>query len=1084
VSSGHSEALDPAGTGDTVSELDEAILAGRLAVDRLPPGDSERPAALSALAGFLYARFEQTGDRADIDAAVDAIKEAVDLTPSGHSVRSGYFYNLGIALVTRFEYAGDSTDLDAAIEAVGKAVGLIPPGDQNLVWALSNMGNALLARFSLSGDSADLEAAIRADKRALDLAAKDDPGLPRYLSNLGPALLERFSQRGSSADLVAAITAGRLAVNLSRRGDPELTARLSNLSMALLTRFEQAGDGADLDAAIAAVQRALDLTPPGDRSRANRLANLGLVLQARFEQAGDGADLDAAIDAMRQAADLTPPAAPDRAAMLSNLGNVLRVRSDRMGDGADLDAAIDAVGKAIELTPADSPDRAGRLSNLGLALHTRFGRTADGTDLDAAVEVGRQAVNLTRPGHSDLDAILSNLAISLRARFERTGDNADLDAAIDAGRHAVELTLPGHPSHPARLSNLGVALRTRFQRAGDHADLEAAIDAGRQAVDLTPDGHSDLAVMLYALGVSLRGRLRQTGDAADLDAAISCWRQASQMPSGVASIRLAAAQAWAVEAATAHRTHLAAEGFAAAVGLLQEVAWHGLERATREQQLERWAGLAAEAATYAILDNNPVAAVEVLEQGRSVLWAQALKLRTDLARLSDTHPDLAERLDSLRKVLDAPAPVGSLLASKRAGQGVPAPSRTRHEQGAIELRRRQAREWDTALARVRALDGFEHFLDYIPYSDLASQVAACTVVVLNASRYGCHALLVEPGSEQPRVVDLPGMNPDTTISMVSAMLRALERSSDPFRPLTDQEQDRRAVLEVLRWLWDVMAEPVLSALGFTSAAEHSSGDSGWPRVWWCPTGPLTLLPIHAAGRHPGLDAAADRHADRVLDRVISSYIPSLTALGRAREPASNAPVRQLAVGMPVTPGLPALLGVDVELEVVARHFPPGPDNLQLIASGATRANVLTAIGGHSWVHLACHASQQFDNPASSGFALQDGTLTVADLAALPNQQNDLAFLSACETAAGSARHFDEAIHLAAAMQFIGYRNVIATLWTIADLPAPGVADAFYSALRKNGAPNAAEALHHAVRQLYRSDPANPLLWAPYIHLGN
>jgi hypothetical protein len=40
---------------------------------------------------------------------------------------------------------------------------------------------------------------------------------------------------------------------------------------------------------------------------------------------------------------------------------------------------------------------------------------------------------------------------------------------------------------------------------------------------------------------------------------------------------------------------------------------------------------------------------------------------------------------------------------------------------------------------------------------------------------------------------------------------------------------------------------------------------------------------------------------------------------------------------------------------------------------------------------------------------------------------------ACQTATGSVRHLDEAIHLAAAMQFLGYRHVIATMWTIADL---------------------------------------------------
>ena len=104
---------------------------------------------------------------------------------------------------------------------------------------------------------------------------------------------------------------------------------------------------------------------------------------------------------------------------------------------------------------------------------------------------------------------------------------------------------------------------------------------------------------------------------------------------------------------------------------------------------------------------------------------------------------------------------------------------------------------------------------------------------------------------------------------------------------------------------------------------------------------------------------------------------------------------------------------------------------------------------------------------------------------MPTQHRDLAFLSACQTATGSIRHLDEAIHLAAAMQFLGYRHVIATMWTIADSPAPDVADRVYTALTKGGPDpdRAAEALHHTIRALRDHDPTDPLRWTPYIHLG-
>ena len=60
------------------------------------------------------------------------------------------------------------------------------------------------------------------------------------------------------------------------------------------------------------------------------------------------------------------------------------------------------------------------------------------------------------------------------------------------------------------------------------------------------------------------------------------------------------------------------------------------------------------------------------------------------------------------------------------------------------------------------------------------------------------------------------------------------------------------------------------------------------------------------------------------------------------------------------------------------------------------------------------------------------------------------------------------------------------MWTIADPPAPHIAESVYAALTAGGSPDAsraAEALHHAIHDLRQTDPTNPLLWAPYIHIG-
>ena len=865
-------------------DLDEAIDAGQRAVAAAPPGDPLLARYLSNLGGWLSRRFGYTGNAADLDAAIDTGQRAVALTSSEHGNRAMSLSNLGSALLDRFKQRRDDADLAAAMEALNEAIAAIPFGNPDLAIPLTNLGNALLARFEWGGDVTDLNAAIEAARQALIHTPPGHPNRAMYLSNLGNALTMRFERGGDDADLAAAVDAAQQSVADTPPDHPDRARRLTILGGILLTRFGQTGGSTDLDAAIDATQQAVALTRPGQSSRAGLLSNLGNALLARFEQTGDSADLDAAVEAGQQAVAATPPGYPNRAMYLSNLGSALGRRFERDRDGADLDAAIDAESQAVNETSADYYSHATYLSNLGASLLTRFRWAEDRTDLDAAIEAGERAVAATSPGYPNLATMLSNVAGSFLARYGEAGVSADLDAAIDAARRAVTVAATGDPDRPMYFTNLGNVLLRRFEQDGNRADLDAAIINGRQAVSDTPPGHPNSAPYLLNLAACLQVRFRQTRARADLDSAIDCWRSASQVPTGAPAIRLAAAQRWGSAAAQVGLTHEAADGYSVAVGLLPQTAWHGLNRATREGQLAQWAGLAADAAASAVLDGHSRRAVELLEQGRSVLWAQALNLRSDLTRLAQKHPGLAERLDSIRTILDTSIP--EVMQTSTEWVGGTASTVGRAQQDAIELRRRKAREWDDVVIQVRMLEGFEHFLVATPYSELAAAAAKGPVVIVNASSHGCHALAVDLDAAQPRVVNLPDLTLDAAIHRANLLLAALAHAASPRRPFREREQDRHAVLDILAWLWDVVAEPVLTALGHTS--KPAAGDI-WPRVWWCPTGPLTVLPLHAAGHHPRLRTTVAGSADCVLNRVISSYTPTLSALARARQPPLAAP---------------------------------------------------------------------------------------------------------------------------------------------------------------------------------------------------
>ena len=116
-------------------------------------------------------------------------------------------------------------------------------------------------------------------------------------------------------------------------------------------------------------------------------------------------------------------------------------------------------------------------------------------------------------------------------------------------------------------------------------------------------------------------------------------------------------------------------------------------------------------------------------------------------------------------------------------------------------------------------------------------------------------------------------------------------------------------------------------------------------------------------------------------------------------------------------------------------------------------------------------------------------MTVMDIlqSRLPNAE--FAFLSACHSAAGDYVHTpDEVLHLAAAMQFCGFRSVVGTLWGMADDDGPVLSRAFYKYMLRHGDPtkmdfkDSAMALRSGIRAL-RKAKVPPHRWAAFVHIG-
>ncbi|WP_329259913.1 CHAT domain-containing protein [Actinoallomurus sp. NBC_01490] len=1115
------------------ADLDAVVTALRKALAIASPAAPERPGLLAKVGVALRDRFTLTGRPADLD---DAVTYARDSLAGGHPENPaypGYLANLSATLRVRFEHTGRRDDLDEAIAIGRRAAAGAEPGHPDHFICRGTLGLALQERFTAAGNPADLDEAISAFAEAVAGTSPDDRSHPGHQYNLGRALLVRFDRTGRQADVDGAVGAARAALDAISPDRPEHAKFLVQLGAALAVRFERTGDLGDLDEAIAVHRRAVPATPPGHSDHALHSAGLGTVLLTRFRRTGRLDDLSEAIDAVRNAVNATPATHPDQPGYLDVLGVSLQARFERTGHLGDLDEAIDAGRRAVAGTSAEHSRYPRYLCNLACALHTRFQHTSQPVDLNDAVAAGRAAVAAAPPDHpdrptltfnlgstlverffrtgerADLDEVVANdrealaaappdhplypnylhrLSYALRVRYDRVGEPGDLDEALTTGRAAVAGTPPDRPDYASRQANLSIILYARFGRTGESTDLNDAVDAARAAVTATPAGHPDRVIRLLTLGYQLLARYDRTGRPADLEQALTAARDAVDVESGPPADRMRAARFWGRTAMDAGRVDSAAEGFAAAVRLLPQFAWHGLPQATREERIAEWSGLAADAAACAIRAGRAEQAVELLEAGRSVLWAQLFNLRTDLTDLAERKPDLADGFERIRTLLDAPLPTAPTAPSPLADDDQVDGPRTGQDRVAEE-RMRLARELDELVGRIRAVQGFEHFLQPIPFARLRAAAGRGPVAIVNTSRYGCHALLLSDTGMQ--VVELTELTRGKAVTQANALLGILARATGSNRGFLDRERDRHTVLDILAWLWDAVAGPVLTRLGRTGPPAPGATP---PRIWWSATGRLALLPLHAAGHHPRHRTGDPIGTDTVPDRVISSYTPTLTALLRARDvPAPTERPALLAIGMPTTPGAGDLTFVPDELDRIHARYPistrlqsPAPDHGRGRASGdgePTVARVLEELPRHAWVHFSCHGSQHFSDPTTSAFWLTDGHLHIADLIRQDTGARQLAFLSACQTATGGLKAVDEAVHLAAAMHFLGYRDVIATLWSIYDSPAPNVADTVYATLTAAGAPGAAHALHRAVAALRARWPTDPLTWAPYVHTG-
>jgi tetratricopeptide (TPR) repeat protein len=728
---------------------------------------------------------------------------------------------------------------------------------------------------------------------------------------------------------------------------------------------------------------------------------------------------------------------------LEALGTALLLRYQLTSEILDLMHAHSTVMLAVDCPRASTADRSRRLDILGVIYWYLYERFMLVSMLDEAVEAHAEALGLN-PSDPEVSTTHANLGWALLTRYRhkrqaaaqaRTStsteakadpDQDDLDQALAHLRDAIGHVPDGGSPRPLWLNNLGSALLELFMVTDVQQDLDEAISHCRHAVDLArqePCNDVDLAgyllTLAQCLGCSLMPEARQES--------WDTFRSAASLTPTAPAWQVKIARTWADAAVHVNDWAVAAQAFELAIRSLAVVTaadspGHDIRHALGESAFS----LASEAAACAVECGSPERAVEILEGARAVLLA---------GRSVETRTDGLPRQE---------LPFSELIAASNDGPVV-----------IINVARWRCDALLVTMHGVRLVR-----LPHLTHAE----------VLRHASSY--FTCLEELASAGEAYIEGRGPHPPTSLTRDLAETRM--RQGSALEDARDRVED--GLLDLLAWLWEVMAEPVLDELGWTDSVPD--GMDPLRQVWWSPTGLLTLLPVPAAGKHsePGMS---------ILDRAVSSVAPTLRCLLEARRSGTVAPGGPfLFVGTRTAETAAVRKSVDRQQAIVTTMLSAEQITL-LLDEDATVEAVRSALAGHPYVHFGCHGHHGWIDPGKGRLKLADGPLTVEAIAA-QGIQGEFAFLAACKGATGGHLLADEWLSLAGALHFGGYRHVIAALWDVQTEAAADISNSLYSRMSANGVlvpERSALALHQTLRAQRQDRPDEPTRWALFSHYG-
>ncbi|KAH9970656.1 CHAT domain-containing protein [Russula compacta] len=991
----------------------------------------------------------------EIDNNISQFQNLLLTIPRPHPLRSLCLLTLAIIRLTRYKVLDESEDLDKSISHSTEAI-LLPfdiPIELgfDIIETLFSLARALLLRSQKLKQPGDVNHAIKyfhhLQDQSLETSSVTHSDIKAHLVGALSIQVELESAdpmgilgrwRPSSAISIAHVSLGQAipdeAIECLRKARirfSDLQEIRPTLVFSLYVRFNRAHSHDDYEEAMSIV----------DEMIADQKENVELPMQlagslawSRFQFDSKPEHLAKAIFRSRTHLNAISFEDPSRRSVMQTLVDLENIRFEAFGVGSGLQ---EDNFKVVDDSHLAAPPQTAQLNLVEFPL----------------------TIPDKRDSRPHVEAITSILHIT---------DQTNIEQAVEYIEYC-RLCLKSPHSH-SELTHLalGRLLNRLFHLTGNVDYLHESITVHRDLVEL-----AGVLFKLHAMAVLLIGRLHSRfkllKDRRDNDEIMEISAIATADTSTDVALRFRTSCLW-TRAARLYKHPSTLDAYETAISLMEQSLAFAPTLETQHFGLvairDEYEKLPLDYASYLIQIGELKRAIETLERGRGLLWSEMRGLHTSIDKLRTVNLPLAKKFAAVNRDLEALTISGSPAIGMEGGQV--SGREGMDPVGCLVVKQRKlVEERDMLISQIRAQPGFDTFLIPPSFDTLRSAAAGGPVILINHSQWRSD-IIIHLHDSPPSLIPTSDDFYDRAEGLHVELLAT--RNGD-----LDSREYEDALRYVLEQLYDLVGRPVIQRLRELNVPEQS-------RVWWCPTSVFCSLPLHAMGPIRS-DGPTKLYFS---DLYIPSYTPTLSALIESRKPSTQ-PSNTPSMLLVVQPD--ALMPSSLQEMHIVRTVCPSVETL--FRKKAIPISTLEGLKHHRFAHISCHGILEIGKPFDAFFKLYEGTrLTLLDIIQSRLPTAEFAFLSACHTAEITEESIaNEGLHLAAAVQYSGFRSVVGTMWGMADIDGPVVAGSFYKSVfsdRWRGIPyhqRTAEGLRDAVRDLRRKRNMTLERWVNYVHYG-